>query len=185
MYNHTLPSDLAKLHHRTRSRALVVLVNSNIQLQPRAALLDAVKGDNLGRHPGRVERPQHPRLVPLAGVPQRGEDLDVELEPAPDALDAADQPALELLLDGVHLAEGVLAAATSAGRAPAHGRERGLGPREEVDQVYHAVLVDVARLQDVRRGKVRLLDGAGEVLRRRDGEVPALGLVEEATEDAR
>lgn len=177
---HTLPGDLAKRHHRAGPRALVVLVDGHIELQPRAGRLDAAKGHGLGGHAGLVGAAQHGRLVPLPRVPQGREDLDVEREPAPDALDAADEPALELLLDGLDLAEGVLAARPGL----ADGGERGLGPREEVDEVDDAVLVDVARLQDVGRGQVGLLDGAGEVLRRRDGEVPPLGLVEEAAEDA-
>ncbi len=68
--------------------------------------------------------------------------LPTQLEAAPDALNTADQPLLELLLDTRHLPVGSLL-------GPLEDDLGVLGAREEVDDVDDAILVNVAGLQDV------------------------------------
>jgi hypothetical protein len=58
-----------------------------------------------------------------------------------------------------------------------------LGPGEEVDDVYDALLMDVPGLEDVGRGQILLLGGAAQVPVRVYAEVASLVLVKELAED--
>ncbi len=68
--------------------------------------------------------------------------LPTQLKAAPDALNTADQPLLELLLDTRHLPVRALF-------GPFDDDLGVLGAREEIDDVDDAILVNVAGLQDV------------------------------------
>ena len=76
---------------------------------------------------------------------------------APDAFDSTNKPFLELFLDARHLTINALLRSLENDLCV-------LWPREEIDDISHAILVDVASLQDIGRGQVLLLGGAREIL---------------------
>lgn len=96
----------------------------------------------------------------------------------PDAFHPTDKPFLELLLDAGHLTVDALLGAL----------EDDLGvlwSGEEVNQIDHAILMDVARLKDIRRGQILLLGSAGYILLWMDGEIAPFILVHETAEHCR